>query len=453
MFVRWEFIALTLIILAMAFFLPMFSINLSFAVMGAAIFLLLLQVMSRKYRPVFILLLIYIFFLPLDIIGYSSFKTLIPSIPYPLSILSIQTIFGLILITSIFLSKKKNDSSQLRIPTIWLWVLLLLWRSISVLWTVDFSQDSLLILFQNLYQMLLFISLIRYQYSLEELGIVKKTIIFSSAVVCIIGIVSYYFFPDLFVNQRASLFGSGVTDANLFAISLTLPLSILFCDFVFQVINIIWFLILSLLCVFSIGISGSRTGIISALVMFFAILCMSLPMLARKGAGKPNLNRIGSIVVISIIMVTFFILISPENILNRFSESEVWKDLEHRSRDIWQVGLEKWVEKPLFGWGTGSFRMIVGAGLVAHNDYVNILVENGLVGAALLLAALISLLFQKATNPFSIAFKAAAFGLLTASFFVNHMNYDLFWFTIALAQVRAIQLPCNLSDGLGCKAK
>ncbi|MDX1474957.1 MAG: O-antigen ligase family protein [Reinekea sp.] len=57
-------------------------------------------------------------------------------------------------------------------------------------------------------------------------------------------------------------------------------------------------------------------------------------------------------------------------------------DLNQRTY-LWREGMEAFVENPILGVGSNMFRSINGLGKVAHNTYISVLVELGLVGFAL----------------------------------------------------------------------
>ena len=58
---------------------------------------------------------------------------------------------------------------------------------------------------------------------------------------------------------------------------------------------------------------------------------------------------------------------------------------------IWSAGLELVRENPVQGVGAGGFRTATSSPLVAHNAFLSILVEEGLVGFALFLLLILSL--------------------------------------------------------------
>ena len=130
--------------------------------------------------------------------------------------------------------------------------------------------------------------------------------------------------------------------------------------------------------------------------------------------------------------------------------------VEPNDAERWTVakaGLQLWRQRPWFGHGPGSFRLLFPAvkpesvGLFyehAHNDYVQTLVERGLVGLALFLIAAGSLLVaalqtlrlrnDSLARGLALATIAAsvAFGLHSLVDFNLQIPANLFWFQVCL---------------------
>ena len=82
--------------------------------------------------------------------------------------------------------------------------------------------------------------------------------------------------------------------------------------------------------------------------------------------------------------------ILPENVQERLSEGREAHTFSTRI-DLWRAGLEGWLQRPLQGFGTATYAAVSeahgGARLVAHNTWVNVLVEQGAVGLFFFLLA------------------------------------------------------------------
>ncbi|MGH6913214.1 MAG: O-antigen ligase family protein, partial [Geminicoccales bacterium] len=51
-----------------------------------------------------------------------------------------------------------------------------------------------------------------------------------------------------------------------------------------------------------------------------------------------------------------------------------------------QFALERWFEAPFFGWGIGEFKLLYGVYRYPHNLFIEMLMEEGVVGFGLLVA-------------------------------------------------------------------
>lgn len=129
---------------------------------------------------------------------------------------------------------------------------------------------------------------------------------------------------------------------------------------------------------FAIGLTGSRGGMLATVV---ALLIVPLSM-TRLKPGQLAL-------AISVLCLSGGLAVAyvPDQIVKRLAttSTEV-EDLRLGGRfKIWVAGLEAFRTKPFMGYGTSGF---IGAvtpllgrqSLVAHNSYISVLVEQGLIG-------------------------------------------------------------------------
>jgi O-antigen ligase len=129
---------------------------------------------------------------------------------------------------------------------------------------------------------------------------------------------------------------------------------------------------------FAIGLTGSRGGMLATMV---AVLIVPLTML-RLSPGR-RAAAIGLVAITGTLAVAYI----PGRVVQRLSTvgSEVEEGgISGRAR-IWRAGLIVFAQKPVAGYGPGGFRGAVrpylGTGTqVAHNSYLSVLVEEGLIG-------------------------------------------------------------------------
>ncbi len=94
--------------------------------------------------------------------------------------------------------------------------------------------------------------------------------------------------------------------------------------------------------------------------------------------------------------------------------------------ELWEKGLELWSEKPLLGIGTGAFRALTSADEQhrnLHNFYLQVLVENGVIGAIVMLLLLVRLLFIAKQQQTMIILTIVLASLL----FDNYLDYCFSW--------------------------
>jgi O-antigen ligase len=136
------------------------------------------------------------------------------------------------------------------------------------------------------------------------------------------------------------------------------------------------------ICVVSIGLTGSRGGMLATIV---ALMIAPLTMV-RLSPGR----RAVAIFVL-IISGALAVAYLPETVIARLATtgSEFEGDLSIGGRyKLWVAGLYAFLDRPIIGYGPGAFKPAIMPQLgrlaqVAHNSYISVLVEEGLVGFVL----------------------------------------------------------------------
>ncbi len=151
-------------------------------------------------------------------------------------------------------------------------------------------------------------------------------------------------------------------------------------------------------------VSLSRGGIISLLAEMMFILAMSFRLSKRRKAGSQhalsNLAGIGAVVVIIMAIIAGVFWIGADSVVNRVTQGQLTGDEQgtetfYSSRGwIWQDTLKMISARPVLGAGLGAYQTAYPGfsehdkGLVvdkAHNDYLQLLAESGIVGGLLAL--------------------------------------------------------------------
>jgi O-antigen ligase len=187
--------------------------------------------------------------------------------------------------------------------------------------------------------------------------------------------------------------------------------------------------------------SGSRGGLVALVAaIFFMILVTSKAKSANQVALKAGLA-----VLLLALIVLGSIFVGGESSLTRFAETAASDDFSADRFHIWSVTWKVIVEYLPFGAGIGAFAAAYtpfdtmnGLGRVeqAHNDYLQILADAGLVGLALAVF-FIFVLFRtgiRATRTENIYRRGIAVGALSGCFAILiHSIFDFVLHTTAVS--------------------
>lgn len=141
---------------------------------------------------------------------------------------------------------------------------------------------------------------------------------------------------------------------------------------------------------YGIFLTGTRTGLVTGMIGI-----MYLAFTQRKASFNLKMIYFGGAISLAVAVVSLAPKASVERIFS-LGKSLKSGDLNYREV-IWQHSLSAWADHPVLGNGTGSLGNVLNAYHVefkwAHNAYVQILTENGLVGLVFYLLMLASLLY------------------------------------------------------------
>jgi O-antigen ligase len=135
----------------------------------------------------------------------------------------------------------------------------------------------------------------------------------------------------------------------------------------------------------AIALSGSRTGVLASCAAFLV-----------SAAGLRQIRWSRRLMLVAALAVCAWCLVAfvPETSWTRISTISAQVDsgdLNQRTA-IWAAGLKEFAAHPLLGVGEGAYLQIsdrqLGEGFVAHNTFVSVLVELGIVGFLLFAAIL-----------------------------------------------------------------
>jgi O-antigen ligase len=142
--------------------------------------------------------------------------------------------------------------------------------------------------------------------------------------------------------------------------------------------------------VVAIGLTGSRGGMLATIVAL-----MVIPLSITK-LSPGRLAMAIAILCISGFLATAYL---PETVVKRLATTSSDVQTGHLGGrlKLWVAGARAFATRPILGWGTAGFRTAISHFLptnpqVAHNSYLSVLVENGLLGFAFFLWMLLAVL-------------------------------------------------------------
>ncbi|HEX8249092.1 MAG TPA: O-antigen ligase family protein [Pyrinomonadaceae bacterium] len=191
----------------------------------------------------------------------------------------------------------------------------------------------------------------------------------------------------IYEPRFATPFGSFVNRHNFAAfmeMSLAVPLGLIFAGAVPRDKRLLYVTAIGLMGI-ALLLSGSRGGLVALLAEIFFLIILTTK---TKGYGQIALKA-GLAVALFATIVVGSVLIGGESSLTRFAETATSADITTNRTHIWNVTLSVIKNNPLFGAGLGAFPQVYTAfdtlnGMErveqAHNDYLQILADAGIVG-------------------------------------------------------------------------
>jgi O-antigen ligase len=193
--------------------------------------------------------------------------------------------------------------------------------------------------------------------------------------------------------------------------------------------------------IFAILLTSSRGGVIAATV---SLLIVPLTWVRQKRSRK------FIVAALTFTALSAGLKYVPEESLARISTTgaDVRQGTLDARRYIWVVGLAKFTDHPIVGVGGSAFRTAVSDdipdGIVAHNTFLSVLVEYGVVGAGLFLLIVVEiflLIWHMPRNRravWAVSFMALGIGMFALSW----LEYKPPWLLISLLLVHA-SAPCD----------
>jgi O-antigen ligase len=335
---------------------------------------------------------------------------------------------------------KGSFENKLKRPdttVIW-WMLFILYGTVSILWAVD-AEFVVSKIPTVVGLLILYLIVASYKIQKNEFEMLKWSILAGGLLTAIMLIHSYatgQFFSETY--QRATLmYGETKLNPNGVAFSLLIPLSICIEKLLKQKTKVkkVLFITILLLLLFSIVTTGSLKASLSIGAMFIVYIFST----------QKKITTGIVMIIVGIVLLSFI----PETYYNKWGKA--FETGGAGRLDIWYVGIQALKKYWLSGAGLDNFplaydefvnygRNFAGFSIAAHNIYLGVFVELGVIGFSLLIWSIIrhyKIICSKFGSYSSdqVMLKAAFWAIVISSFFGDSLwdkPFWLFWMMIMM---------------------
>jgi O-antigen ligase len=336
---------------------------------------------------------------------------------------------------------------------VYLLAIFLCWATISVTWAEN-TNDSLLDLTRYLPNLALFLIVFTAVQTRKQAAWVFGAFIAGTGLTAVYGFVAN---PEDDPYQTVTRLASSVGNPNQVAMvlvaGLALSVGAMFASRRKPALQLAMAVVVST-AVVALILTGSRAG---AAALAVAVLT------AVAVAGRWRIQAMTAAFVVTVVTVGLFIGYAPPELRERFTvPTQGQLEATEGRATIWQVGWRMVEDKPLTGVGVGNFQAaaphyalepgasgrtehVIDKPQVAHNIYLHVLAELGVLGLVLFMgivgfavgsAIVAAREFQRRGDfPMEIMARAlvvAIAGFLTAGFFSSDQFSKLLWLLLAL---------------------
>lgn len=307
-----------------------------------------------------------------------------------------------------------------------------------------------------------FAAMLAFVDSPRRLRTVTYIIVIFGFVLAFLGIIQAIISPTkiygMLETKSGSPFGPFVNRHNFAAymeMTLGLTLGLLFSGAVERDKRLLYFTAIALMGI-ALLMTQSRGGLVSFFASLIFLVALTSFKQNEKGkeikaTGSTIFLRIGMIVAFTILLLWGIAYIGKDTSLTRFAEQQNLGDPTSSRTEIWQTSIKMFTAHPILGWGLGAYgvgytqfdtRNGIARPEQAHNDYLQVLTDTGIVGAALGIFFIVSLFYlgwqrRKTKDIFR---RGVAMGALTGCF--SLLVHSFFDFTLHITAVALLFLTC-----------
>jgi len=338
--------------------------------------------------------------------------------------------FGMAFLLLIMEGTHKNFS-YFHVFSLFFWA----WVIFSVTWTLDFDEGEYMA--GRAFQ----IMLLPFLFTLVITN--RKSIIYAYQSYVLGNIVASSIIVYNFLNGIQSPYYNRFTVKNIEtdSMSIFLALSIPMAAYLASRLDKKWKRLFNLfaipLIMFAIFLTGTRTGSI------VAVFGIAYWLFTHRHASFKIKTSILIVFILSIITVASF---APKASIDRvFSAKKSLKsgDLNSRTR-IWKASFSQWKKRPMLGVGLGGLGVALSREHVnfkeAHNTYIHLMTENGIIGLTLYLLVLMSVLYLILQAPFNEkVFLLSLFMVIIVSQLTLHTQIGKeTWFVLTMLVIHSL---------------
>lgn len=316
-----------------------------------------------------------------------------------------------------------------------LWFLFSLWSAYSLLWSaIEMRIDVVIVL---LFIGFVALSVVLTANTKNKILIYLKMYVFSS-VALELYMLSYYGVTTIFQER----INNDVLNSNRAGI--IFAYSALICLLLFDVLKNKLYIFMLAFLGFGVLVTGSKAAVGSLIIEIVVFEIVK----SYHENGFKKIRNCGIMVVL--LLVVFFLITKIPSLYNIIGKrlidflDNVFKGTTVISRstlirqELIEVAIERFLKRPLVGWGIGNFSYLNVYQTYAHSNLVELLADTGIIGAILFYANYIVIAIRsfraenELTKAFAYAFLAASFFLCFCSVNFNEVNDIILIFLVAI---------------------
>lgn len=302
---------------------------------------------------------------------------------------------------------------------------LLYWLILDILFAVVYFREpgAVKLAFYYLVGVLFFVSILDAEFSKKELSWLLRMYVTMALAASVLLFIQRAPVPTYTNRWTISVFGQ-TKDPNYFSAYLMFPFLICFYKYIKG--NSKAF-ICSAVIVGAILLTGSRSS----------FLALSLGCLLIVVYNLKYVRSFSKIMLMAIIVVLVLFVILPDDLIIRLINLKSYNDGSNRLRyNIWTAATGIWKDHLLFG---GGQNVVVNYGtdygaylhMMAHNTYLDVLAEFGLIGFLLFFSVPVGMFFVSWKQK-NILVMAGIVTTLATSLIISAQYSQYYWFNMAL---------------------